>query len=291
VDVRTGFVPVPSARLFLRETGSGPPIVVLHGGPDFDHSYLVPEVDVLAESARVICYDQRGRGQSAAGVRAEDVSLESELEDLERVRTHLGLETFTLLGHSWGGVLAMAYAGRHPERLTHLVLVNTAPGTYDDSVMFLEHVKASRTAEERAQLRAIAESPEFTRGELDQELAMHRIQFRNAVSSRDLLEQLLPRFRQHFTPETVLLAGAIEERLSEDTWSAETYDLLEPLRELAVPTLVLHGEHDHIPAAVASHAAAAIPASRLVVLPGCGHFALLEQPDVVAREVAALLAG
>jgi proline iminopeptidase len=282
---------VPSARLFVRETGSGPPIVVLHGGPDFDHSYLVPEIDVLADQAHVVCYDQRGRGQSAAGVRAEDVSLESELDDIERVRTHLGLESFTLLGHSWGGVLAMAYAARHPDRLTHLVLVNTAPGTYADSVMFLEHVKVSRTADERAQLRAIAESAEFRRGELDAERAMHRIQFRNAVSSPDLLERLLPRFRQHFTPETVLLAGAIEERLSEDTWSSETYDLLEPLRDLAVPTLVLHGEHDHIPEAVASHVAAAIPTSRLVVLPGCGHFALLEQPDAVAREVTALLAS
>ena len=81
---------------------------------------------------------------------------------------------------------------------------------------------------------------------------MHRIQFRHAVSSPDLLERLLPRFRQHFTPETVLLAGAVEERLSEDTWaSSETYDLLEPLREPRRADLVLHGEDDHIPQAVA----------------------------------------
>jgi proline iminopeptidase len=289
VDVRTGFVPVPSARLFLRETGSGTPVVVLHGGPDFDHSYLVPEIDALAEDAHVVCYDQRGRGQSAAGVRPEDVSLDSELDDIERVRTQLGLERFALLGHSWGGVLAMAYAGRHPDRLTHLVLVNAAPVTEEGVTLFRENVIRSRSDDERESLREVARSAEFERGEPDAEISFYRIHFRHAVSSLELLERLIPRFRQHFTPETVLLARAIEDRLGEETWDSPAYDLLEPLRALTVPTLVLHGEQDHIPVEVATLVADAIPSARLDVLPGCGHFAVLEQPDAVAREVGALI--
>jgi proline iminopeptidase len=291
VDVRTGYVPVPSARLFLRDAGSGTPVVVLHGGPDFDHSYLVPEIDVLAARARVLCYDQRGRGRSAVGVQPDDVSLESELDDLERVRTHLGLESFALLGHSWGAVLAAAYAARHARHLTRLVLVNAAPTTHDDTVLFGQHVAGLRTTTEREELRAITSTDEYQRGDLATEVAFYRIHFRHAVSAPDQLERLLPRLRRHFTPETVLLARAIEERLSEDTWASPAYDLLSPLRDLAVPTLVLHGEHDHIPLAVATHTAEAIPGARLVVLPGCGHFAVLEQPEAVAREVTALLAG
>ena len=291
MDARTGYVPVPSAQLFFRDVGAGTPIIVLHGGPDFDHSYLVPEIDVLAESARVVCYDQRGRGRSAAGVSPDDVSLASELDDLELVRTHLGIETFALLGHSWGGVLATAYAGLHPNRLTHLALLNTAPVTHADTVLFGQHVAGVRSRDEREDLRATAATPEYRAGDLDAELAFYRIHFRHAVSSSDLLERLVPRLRQHFTPETVLLARAVEERLSEDTWGSPDYDLLDPLRDLAVPTLVLHGEHDHIPMTVAVHVAATIPHARLVVLPGCGHFAVQEQPDAVAREVAALLAS
>ena len=106
--------------LFCRDVGEGPPIVVVHGGPDFDHFYLLPELDRLAGAFRLIYYDQRGRGLSAAGVRPEDVSIASELDDLDLVRRHFGLETVAVLGHSWGGVLAMEYAIGPGARLTVL---------------------------------------------------------------------------------------------------------------------------------------------------------------------------
>ena len=77
--------------LFCRDVGAGPPIVVVHGGPDFDHAYLLPELDRLADSFRLVYYDQRGRGRSAEGVRAEDVTLRSEVDDLDRVRSRFGL--------------------------------------------------------------------------------------------------------------------------------------------------------------------------------------------------------
>jgi proline iminopeptidase len=65
---RESFTRVGRARLFTREIGSGPPIIVVHGGPDFDHAYLLPELDRLAGRARLVYYDQRGRGRSANGV-------------------------------------------------------------------------------------------------------------------------------------------------------------------------------------------------------------------------------
>jgi len=81
-----GFFAVPGARLHYRVIGSSTPLVVLHGGPDFDHHYLLPELDRLAGVARLIYYDQRGRGRSADLVAPEDVTLESEVEDLDRLR-------------------------------------------------------------------------------------------------------------------------------------------------------------------------------------------------------------
>src|SRR5262245_25836051 len=107
------YLTLPGVRLFVREIGSGMPVVVLHGGPDFNHNYLLPEMDQLADSCRLIYYDQRGRGRSSAGVAAEDVTIESEVEDLERLRCHFGFETMSLLGHSWGALVAMEYASRH----------------------------------------------------------------------------------------------------------------------------------------------------------------------------------
>jgi proline iminopeptidase len=129
---RQGFVPVRGAELFYREIGQGQPVVILHGGPDFDHTYLLPDMDRLSDLFRLIYYDQRGRGRSARNVQPEDVTMRSEVEDLEEVRKYFRLESIAILGHSWGGTLAMEYAIRHPGRVSHLILLNTAPASAED---------------------------------------------------------------------------------------------------------------------------------------------------------------
>src|SRR6266849_6986121 len=119
---RESRIPAGNASLYAREIGRGQPIIVLHGGPDFDHSYLLPDLDRLADAFRLIYYDQRGRGRSADQVLPEEVTLASEMDDLEMVRQHFHLESPALLGHSWGTVLALEYALRHPERVSLMIL-------------------------------------------------------------------------------------------------------------------------------------------------------------------------
>src|SRR6476619_5751941 len=128
----SGFVTVDHARLRVRIVGEGPTIVVLHGGPDFDHTYLLPELDRLSDSYRLIYYDQRGRGRSAQGVKPEDVTLASDIADLDEVRQHFKLNSVILLGHSWGTVLALEYALRYPGRVSRLILMNPAPASAAD---------------------------------------------------------------------------------------------------------------------------------------------------------------
>ena len=111
---RESRIPVGKTSLYSREIGRGEPIIVLHGGPDFDHSYLLPDMDRLSDTFRLIYYDQRGRGKSADDVQPGEVTLTSDLDDLDRVRQHFQLESPALLGHSWGAVLALEYAVRHP---------------------------------------------------------------------------------------------------------------------------------------------------------------------------------
>jgi proline iminopeptidase len=95
---RESRIPVgTSASLYAREIGHGPPIIVLHGGPDFDQRYLLPDLDRLADAFRLIYYDQRGRGRSAEHVQPDDVTLASDVGDLDRVRQHFHLETAALL--------------------------------------------------------------------------------------------------------------------------------------------------------------------------------------------------
>jgi proline iminopeptidase len=277
-----------ATELFLREVGEGPTLVVLHGGPDFDHEYLLPELDRLATSFHLIYYAQRGRGRSAEGVEPEDVSLESEIEDLDQVRRSFGLETVAVLGHSWGGVLAMEYATRHPDRVSQLILVNTAPASHTDALALRAHLRSLRTPSEREAMEALSASSRYQAGDLAADAEYHRIHFRPAFSRSDLLEPLVGRLRANFTPERVVLARAIELRLYADTWAREEYDLRPRLSRLDVPTLVLHGADDFIPVSLAANVADAIPGAVLSVLPQCGHFSYIERPDDVHREIAAL---
>ena len=271
--------------LFCREVGDGPPIVVLHGGPDFDHAYLRPELDRLADAFRLVYYDQRGRGRSAEGVRPEDVTLASELDDLELVRSHFGLEPVAVLGHSWGGVLAMEYAVRHLERVSHLILLDTGPASAADWRVLREELVRRRDPRDQEEMNAIVATDAYARGDLEAEAEYYRRHFRMTLRQPALLEALVARLRANFTEGGVVLARTIEHRLYDETSRAEDWNLFPGLRELDVPTLVLHGEHDFVPVELAARVAEAVPGARLTVLPGCGHFTYLEAPDAVFQEV------
>jgi proline iminopeptidase len=118
--VREGYFPVQGAKLYFREIGNGRPLVILHGGPDFNHNYLLPDLDRLAGAFRLIYYDQRGRGKSSPRVAPETVTIGSEVDDIDRLRQYFGLDQIAILGHSWGSLVALEYATCHPDRVSHL---------------------------------------------------------------------------------------------------------------------------------------------------------------------------
>lgn len=285
-----GFISAGSGRLYFRTFGRGQPVIVLHGGPDFDHTYLLPELDRLGEACRLIYYDQRGRGRSAEGVKPEDVTIETDVEDIDRIREHFGFETAAVLGHSWGGLLALEYARRQPERVSHLILLNTAPASHADMLLLREGLARRRTAAEQAQLESRTRDAEYAAGDPDAAAAYLRVHFRPALRRPEQLEAVVARLRASFTREGLLKAWAIEERLYEDTWLRPNYDLLPDLERLRIPALVLHGEDDFIEPACAAHIAAAIPGARYVLLADCGHFSFLEKGEEVFEQVRNFLA-
>lgn len=288
-DAREGHLAADGGRLFIRSIGKGWPVVVVHGGPDFDHRYLLPEMDRLADDFHLVYYDQRGRGRSSDGVVPEDVSIASEVEDLERVRRHLALDRVAVLGHSWGGVLAMEYAIRHPDRVSHLILMNTAPASSDDYLLLRDELSRRRTPDDARAMAALSSTTSYRQGDPDTVAEYYRIHFRTATCKPESVENLVERLRASFAEADVILARAIEDRLTRQSWLKGEYDLVPKLGRLRVPALVLHGDHDFIPVECAARIAKALPRARLVVLEQCGHFAYLERPDQVRRELAGFL--
>src|SRR6266704_5383689 len=121
-------VELDGVRLFTRRAGDGPPVIVLHGGPGAHHDYLLPQYDLLARGRTLLYYDQRGGGQSPVG-RETPVGWREHVADLDALRVHWALDDLTLLGYSWGGLLAVLYALEHPDRIARLALVSSAPAT------------------------------------------------------------------------------------------------------------------------------------------------------------------
>lgn len=271
-------VPIGKASLYAREIGRGQPIIVLHGGPDFDHAYLLPDLDRLADAFRLVYYDQRGRGNSADQVQPEDVTLESDVQDIDRVRQHFRLDSAALLGHSWGAVLALEYALRHPQRVSHLILMNPAPASASDLALFRRSY-AQQLGEDMNRQKEIAGTDAYKRGDPNAVTARYRLHFKHALKRPEHYEQLMRGMQARFTSqgrEGIIKARAVEDRLMRDTWQTDGYDLLPKVRHVKVPTLVISGDHDFIPGEVALHIARAIPDARLITLKDCGHFAYLE---------------
>jgi proline iminopeptidase len=273
---------VDGAALYYRDIGQGQPIIILHGGPSFDHSYLLPDMDRLADAFRLIYYDQRGRGKSAWNVPPAAVSLQSEMDDLEALRAYLHVEHAALLGHSWGGLLALEYALRHPKRVSHLILLNTAPVSYEDFQLF-ERQLNTREPEDLERMRVLESSPAFEEGDLETRAAYYRLYFQPTLRPPELLARLSAHLYVGWTKESVLTARATTGRLWEETAEMPEYNLLPQITRLHIPTLVLHGDYDFVPVTCAAHIAEAIPGARLVVLPNCGHFSYLERPDAVRQ--------
>jgi proline iminopeptidase len=287
---KEGYIPGKKGRLYYRETGRGLPIIILHGGPDFDQAYLLPEMDYLGRSFRLIYYDQLGRGLSGEGVRPEDINLQSEMENLAALLDYFEIKSAPILGHSFGTLLALEFALRHTQRVSHLILLNPSPASREDMLKFREHRSAAE-AHQLEEMKVIATTPEYQSGDLEADADYHRQHFKSTLRSQEDLETLVRRLRSRITPEDILKSRSIEMQLYEETWYKSDYNLLPRLEQLNIPALVLRGEHDFIPREISNHIASALPKARFVELKGCGHFSYLERPEQVTREVEAFLAG
>src|SRR5215472_14400065 len=119
------YVTVNGAKLWFETEGSGEPVVLISGGPGFSHSYFHPYFSVLANSYRVIYFDSCGRGKSDRAKEPGEYTFSRDVEDVEGLRKALGLKQISVLGHSYGGLVAIAYALRFPQSVQKLILIDT----------------------------------------------------------------------------------------------------------------------------------------------------------------------
>src|SRR5436190_19201015 len=122
---KEGFIDAGNGvKLYYRIVGTGrEPVVLVNGGPGLTSDYLADDLTPMARTHSLVVYDQRGIGRSTLVSDATALAADRYVDDLEAIRTRLGVEQLTLLGHSWGVVPATLYAIKHPQRVRRLILV------------------------------------------------------------------------------------------------------------------------------------------------------------------------
>ena len=258
-------VPINGVSLFTRITGSGPRVVVLHGGPGAHHDYLLPQFDALARGRALHYYDQRGGGRSPV---ARDVAVgwQEQVADLDALLEYWSMIPATILGYSWGALLALLYATRHPARVASMALVSPAAGTAQGRQEF-----ERRLAERSRDPRILGAREELQRSglrERDPEAYRLRL-FELSVAG------------YFYRPEQArnLTPFRVTGRTQDAVWrSLGQYDLTAELGRLRIPSLVMHGRHDPIPLSTAEQTAKLLGA-RLEILEHAGHVPYVEAFD------------
>ena len=266
-----GLQEINGTRLFVKTMGQGEPIVIVHGGPGFDHSYFLPQMAELATDHRLVFYDQRVSGRSSADLAPDQITLENFIEDIEALRQFLGVERIHLMGHSFGGMLAMQYAVRHPERLSSLILVNTTAASSEYAGQVNQLLSQRLSPEARQRQAELAGSEAFQRGDPEAIQQFMKILISANFHDPAKVEELNLSFPADFLKRS--------ERLQALTPDLTAYDIYDRLGEIRCPTLILRGDSEVLPEDATVRIRDAIPGSEMRVLVDCGHFPFVECND------------
>lgn len=250
---------VNGQEIAYRVTGSGPPLLLIHGG-EGDHRIFLPAFARLGQMFRTIVYDQRDCGETRTDDRP--YGLVDLADDAVGLLTVLGCERAHVLGHSAGGLVAQMFALRWPQRLDRLVLEVTqrlSPDVWADNTAFAKRTQVIEEEGFRG-LAGLFTTPHY------------------AAAHPDFVDQFEDR-------RLALGASNVSRRL------AALRDIPEiDLRTIVAPTLVLAAEEDAliVPSTIAD-LAAALPAPVVEVMPGVGHLALMQEPDMFCEHLERFL--
>jgi proline iminopeptidase len=275
----------PDLVLHYADYGQGEPVLLIVGGPGLSGEWLEPVAQVIAKQARAILPDPRGGGKSLPKEDA-GITLDATLADFEALRAELGLTSWTVLGHSWGGMLALDYAAKYPASVKALVLLDSG-GTSWASMWgpFMDNITSRMTPDERAARQYWSQKEVYDSDPYRAEVEIARYilpaYFYDRAKALPLLAALKAG-KEHLNPAAGRLIGEYDKGAAAR---------VEALGKVDIPTLILHGRQDPMPESVTLENQKLLKGSRLVWLDRCGHNPWLEQPEAMEKALLEFLAG
>lgn len=276
-------LPVDGGRIWYRRsgTGTGTPVILLHGGPGFSSIYL-KSLEALGDERPVVRYDQLGAGRSDPVSDTTLFTIPHFVAELDSLRSALGYERVHLLGHSWGTVLAFEYYRAHPEHVASLTLASpalSAPAWASNAAKLVRTL--SDSAREAIRVREATldyDAPDY-------EAAVNEY-YGKYVMLRPVQEDLDSALKTMNTRLYQYMWGPSE---FTPTGTLRAYDATRQLRRVKVPTLYTVGEADEAGPEVVTRFAKATPHARLEVIPDAAHMTTWDNPDAMLQVVRAFL--
>jgi proline iminopeptidase len=295
--IRDGFVDANGVMIYYISTGRGQPLMILHGGPGASHDYFLPYLLPLARYNRVIFIDERGSGRSQKLGDPSGYTIENMVEDVEAVRQALGLGKISLLGHSYGGALAQAYALKYQRNLSHLILASTWSSTVAMNQVFVR-MKQNMTPELRDRIDKLEGQGLFGHGK-DYEKNRYTNEYMIAAWGEGYFPYV---YHNHPDPNyDPIAAGNMSWDLYREMWgqhgefvidgNLKSVEYTNRLSTIKVPTLILVGEHDECDPSLSQTMHAKIAGSKLVILPNAGHMTFVDQTGAFIKTVHGFLSG
>lgn len=279
-ESKQDYVEINKGKIYYQTFGKGTPVIVLHGGPGLDQGYLLPQMLELAKNYEVTFYDQRGCGKSFnTPVNDRFINIKQYVEDLEALRKKLGHKKVALVGHSWGGLLAMHYAAQYSKNILHLVLMSSlSPNQSSFKAFMAEYNK--RMEPLKAEIDKIQNSQAFKDGEPETITALCRLIFQKYfINSSDANKLSI-----NFTRESAVNVFKIDDIFMKNHL-LKPYDLRKKLKKTKFPVLVIHGDRDIVPLSTTKETLKAFPHAKLNVYKNADHLLFIEQPQQLFNDL------
>jgi proline iminopeptidase len=277
-----GMITYPDRKIYYRTYGTGKPLLIINGGPGMNSNGFIDLAKKLSFGRQTIIYDQRGTGKSfLPEINSTTITMALMVSDLEELRKHLKIEKWSILGHSFGGMLASYYASIHPNQVEKLILSSSGGIDLELQSYASSIINSRLSTTERIALASWNEK--IANGDTSFKARLQR--GLNLAPAYVYNKKNIPIIAQRLTEGNSTINGLVWQDLQKIN-----FNCAEKLKSFTQPVLIIQGKQDIVLEKTALKANRAFKNSKVVLLKNCVHYGWLDSPEVYFKEINGFLA-
>ncbi|HET7001718.1 MAG TPA: alpha/beta fold hydrolase [Puia sp.] len=272
-----GLIQNKNARIYYRTYGKGNPLLIINGGPGLNSEGFVSLAKELSAANQTIIYDQRGTGKSIVSpVDSSTITMQLMIEDMEVLRKHLGFDHWSILGHSFGGMLASYYATVYPEHI-RLMILSSSGGIDLGLQLYVDHSINDKLS------KAENDSLKYWNDRIAGGDTSYSARYRRGMvmaSAYVVNKKNIPIIAERLTQGNPVVTELVWQDLNKIKFNCAP-----KLKNFIKPVLIIQGRQDIIMIQTAEYAHKVLRNSKIVIVDHCAHYGWLDNPQDYFKEV------